>query len=141
MAYEVLSAIAARSPAGEPMLSISAAGRIRVNTDATKLLRAMGAERVLLLWDKDKRKIAITPADKHDNRSYKLKINSAKGVAEFAAKATMRAIGWSSVRTLRIAVHQTGKMLEGTMPEDALRSKVPHARGLASPVEPAKDRT
>jgi hypothetical protein len=126
--YEILSASADRSPAGRPTLTVYPDGAIRVNTNATTLLREMGAERVLLLWDRDKRKLAIMPAAKNDVRSYKLRFDSARGVSGFAAKAMMKKIGWNAERTVRIPVNQINKMLEGTVPMDYLKGKLPHAQ-------------
>ena len=132
MGYEVLGATADRSPAGRPTISVQPNGVVRVNSEATKVLKNLGAERVLLLWDKEKRRVAVAAATKNDARSYKLRVDPKKGVAQFAAKAAMRHIGWIAERSVRIPVRLVEKMLEGTIPAENLQ------RGGASDLAKAK---
>ncbi len=120
MGYEILSARTQRKPAGRPMISIQPNGQIRFNVQATEILKRLGIERVLLLWDKDKHKIAIALASKNDDRSYKVRYDPKKNVAQVAAKAIVPQIGWNAERSVRIAVHQSEKTLEGIVPLDCL---------------------
>lgn len=120
MAYEVLGASDRRKPAGRPMVSIQPSGSIRVNIEATQILKELGAERVLLMWDQDRRKIAITPAAKNDQRSFKLRYDPSGNGAQFAAKSLASRIGWHAEQSVRILIHQSGELLEGVLPAENL---------------------
>jgi hypothetical protein len=43
---------------------------MRLNADATAVLRESRAEQILLLWDDDKKEIALSVASKHDPRAF-----------------------------------------------------------------------
>jgi hypothetical protein len=120
MGYEVQSASTERAPAGRPVLTIQPSGAVRANIEACKVLKELGAERVLLLWDKDRRKIGIAAAAKNDARSYKLRYDSDLRSAQFSAKATFKRLGWSADHSVRVPVHLSDKMLEGTLPAEHL---------------------
>jgi hypothetical protein len=120
LGYEVQSALTNRSPAGRAVISVQPSGVLRMNLEATELLKELNAVRVLLLWDSEKRKIAVAPAAKNDSRSYKLSYDSKKRSAQFAAKATIKNIGWYSDKSVRIPVHVVDKMLEGILPAEYL---------------------
>lgn len=118
MGYEIFES---RSPqTGKPGLSIKPNGAIRLNADVGKILKERGAEHVLILWDKRKRKMAISIAPKSDSRAYKLKYDARGSGATFAAKAFAKYIGWNSSRSMMLPVKISDEMLEVTLPQENL---------------------
>jgi hypothetical protein len=122
MAYEILGAVMARRPAGHPSISIQPAGSIRINKEAAEILQGLGAERLLVMWDQAKRKIALAPSPSSDTRSYKLRYYAGHNGAQIAVKAIMSRIGWNAEHSVRIRVHLADNLLEGTVPSEFLNS-------------------
>ena len=123
MAYEQQKRGLERSPAGREMVSILPDGAMRLNQDATAILDELGAERVLLLSDEPKRKIAIAYAEADDSSAYRLWYSRKRNSSQFAAKRFARRIGWSAKQAVRVPLRWNGKLLEGTIPPDFLSQK------------------
>jgi hypothetical protein len=99
-----------------PAVSIRPDGGMRLNAAAAEFLKAKGADRVLLLWDEDKNKIAISVAPKQDTRGFKLHYNTEWKGASFAAKAFFGHIGWKADRTVPLTLTWVNSMFEATLP-------------------------
>ena len=84
MGYEVFSRKTSR--AGTPMLTISKLGRISFNKHATNRLSKDVVEFVILLWDKEARRIAIRPISKKEPRAYRVTYGIKGNGAGFSAK-------------------------------------------------------
>jgi len=118
MAYEVFENKSIRFDS--PSLSISPNGGMRLNPDAAAILKAAGAEQVLLLWDKGKHRIAISVVHDKDSRAYKLKYRSTGNGASFSAKAFAKHIGWKAGRFVALPLRSVDGMLEATLPSEHL---------------------
>jgi hypothetical protein len=90
MAYEVYEKVVKRTTS--PTVSISKLGRISFNAASTETLRKNAIEYVLLLWDKDTRKIAVKSTSKKDARSYVLRFTQKNRMSGFAAKTFLNHI-------------------------------------------------
>src|SRR5690348_15937302 len=84
MAYEIFTRKVIR--AGLPTLTITKLGRLSLNKTATVMLEKNAVEYVLVLWDKDDRKIAIRPITKKDPRAYSVTYGVKGNGAGFSAK-------------------------------------------------------
>jgi hypothetical protein len=90
MAYEVYEKVVKRTTS--PTMSISKLGRISFNAASTETLRKNAIEYVLLLWDKDTRKIAVKSTSKKDARCYVLRFTQKNRMSGFAAKTFLNHI-------------------------------------------------
>ena len=74
--------------------------RISANSPAARVFHQRAVEFVLLLWDKDNRKLALRPLTKKDARAYKLSYGQVKNNqpngATFSARTFLSHIGWDS---------------------------------------------
>ena len=68
MAYEVYQRTSFRVE--DPALSLTPDGKIALNAPAVRLLREANVKFVLLLWDKNNRKVALKAAVKGDTNAY-----------------------------------------------------------------------
>jgi len=129
MAFEVFDSRWQR-PAGTPTISIRPKGAIRLNVDATRLIKSKGFERVLLLWDREKRKLAISSAPELDKRAYRVTYSPTGSSATIGAKAFPAFIGLAVDRSVSLpAEFQTG-MLQATIPAEYLGASAdPTERG------------
>ena len=97
MAYEIFEKKATRI--GAPAITISK-DRISANCPAARVFHQRAVEFVLLLWDKDNRKLALRPLTKKDARAYKLSYGQVKNNqpngATFSARTFLSHIGWDS---------------------------------------------
>src|SRR5258708_38189839 len=76
-----------------PTMAIKPDGRLRLNADATALLRDLGATRIHLLWDKERRRIGPKAAPSDDASAYKLTFGNKQHSIDIGAKAFLRHIG------------------------------------------------
>jgi hypothetical protein len=84
MGYEIFEKTVRRDT--EPRVTISTLGRIQFNATASRILDKNVVETVLLLWDKDTRKIGIKSITKKDDRAYRMRYAKKGKGAGFAAK-------------------------------------------------------
>jgi hypothetical protein len=82
--YEIFEKTVRRDT--EPRVTISTLGRIQFNATASRVLDKNAVETVLLLWDKDARKIGIKSITKKDDRAYKVRYAKKGKGAGFASK-------------------------------------------------------
>lgn len=90
MAYVVYEKVVKRTTS--PTVSISKLGRISFNAASTETLRKNAIEYVLLLWDKESRKVAVKSTSKKDTRSYTLRFTQKNRMSGFAAKTFLNYI-------------------------------------------------
>jgi hypothetical protein len=122
VSFTVLDAGAeGRRRLAEPMMIVQPDRRIRLNAEASNLLQAEGATRVLVLWDQAARKIALSITQDSDKRGYRLGYN-ARGGAKFTAKAFLGKIGWKANIQVRLPVKIVNGMLEAVLPVESLKT-------------------
>ncbi len=114
MAYEVFQRKHVRSES--PAISITKTGRIVLNAAATRLVREMKINAVLLLWDREERKFAIRKADSSDPHAYKVRFQ--RHWALFGARPFLKHIGWelTETRALPASWNENSKMFEVKLP-------------------------
>ena len=122
MAYEVYQRSNFRTE--EPALSLVPDGRIALNVAATRRMAEAGVKSVLLLWDSQKRKIAIRAAPLGDKNAYVVSY-AGHNRATLAAKSFFAYVGWKSGKRqkVRAAWDPKLRMLEASLPIDMLDSK------------------
>lgn len=109
------------------MVSIRPKGAIRLNAEATNLLRSKGVVRVLILWDRDKHKLALSIAPDGDKRAYRVTYSSRGSSATIGAKSFGAFIGFSADRAVSLPADYQGGMLQATVPVEYLNKGVGHA--------------
>jgi hypothetical protein len=121
MAYEVFERVIKRVTT--PMLSISSLGRLSFNTAASDMLHRMAVADVLLMWDRENRKIAIRSINKKDDRSYRMRFSRRNKAAGFAAKAFLEYIGYdySESRSFPCVWNEDQGMFEISLTAEAFK--------------------
>jgi hypothetical protein len=115
MAYEAFTRTSVRI--SEPALTFTATGRIVLNAAATRVILEAGIKSVLLLWDKDNKKIALKATTKTDKNGFA--ISTTRGYSgSLRAKSFLSHIGWSPTQrqTLTAVWNQKERMLEVALP-------------------------
>lgn len=95
-----------------PVLSIQANGVIRLNKAAAASLGEPA--QVVMLWDRQNRKIGISPAKDGDERAYR--ISYANGSAKIVPRAFLKYIGFTSERTLNLPAELSKGILQASLP-------------------------
>ncbi len=95
MPYEIFTR--KRIQSGTPAVSFGPMGRVGLNQASTQILQANAVEFILLLWDKDNRRVAIRPITKRDKRAYKLSYT--KSSAQFSGKSFLEYINYDFSET------------------------------------------
>jgi hypothetical protein len=114
MAYEVLNSSENTHRASiDPMFQLRPDGVMRFNVTAAQELRKLGLERVLVLWDRGKYKVAFSAAPPNDQRAYKVTYNRKGNGAQLVARTFPRYVGLIAEAPIRVSIHLQGKMLEG----------------------------
>lgn len=83
----------------EPKCTISRLGRLQFNSSAGAILHRNAVEQVLLLWDKDSRKIGVRSINKKDPRAYTVRFAGKHKGAGFAAKTFLEWIQYDHSET------------------------------------------
>lgn len=78
-----------------PAMAIRPEGRLRLNSAAAALLKDAGATRVWILWDRDRLRIALKPAEQSEVKAFKLGSGS-NSSTDISVKAFLKHIGWSA---------------------------------------------
>jgi hypothetical protein len=114
MAYETFSRTGIR--VGSPTLAITPNGRISLNAAACRILASLGSKHVLLLWDKEKLKMAVKATTKAEKNTFSVSMTLHGGTTR--AKSFFDYAGWSaSLReTLPATWNPTEKMFEVSLP-------------------------
>jgi len=106
-----------------PVISLRPSAAIRLNIIAMRLLAKDGVERVRVLWDAQKRKIALAAAN-DDPNAYKVYVSKARNQAHIGAKSFAGFIGLSPGATVKVYASYSNKMLEATVPKEAFDTDV-----------------
>jgi hypothetical protein len=120
MPFEVFSS-GSRRPAGAPAVSIQPSGVLRLNYESAEILKRARASRVLVLWDGERRKLAIQPVNSADPRAYRLTFNARGNMASIAAKSFARSIGWAAPRSVKMPAEWVDGMLQAKVPVEHLK--------------------
>jgi hypothetical protein len=103
-----------------PGASISPAGTVKLNKEATVLLRDLGATHVLVHWDEERTLLGISVADESDTRGYRLTWHPRGSGVAFAAKAFFAHLGWHADHGVSISLEWQKKMLVAKLPWENL---------------------
>jgi hypothetical protein len=120
VSFEVFDSKTNRRAAGEATLVLRPGGKARFNRDAAHFLKEQGVERVVILWDKERRKIGIAPAKPSDSRGYSLGFNTAGNSADIAIRAFSKYVGIDAEQSIRIPLKIVDGVLEGVIPREYL---------------------
>jgi hypothetical protein len=107
MAWEVYERVVRRSTV--PRLTISKLGRISFNAAATDTLAKSNVSHVLLLWDREARKVGVRAVGKKDSRSYSVHYAAKNASAGFAAKTFLDFIHYNFSKTQGFLCHWNDK--------------------------------
>lgn len=92
MPYEIFGKrITRNNPAS---ITIGTTGRLGLSKAAAELLSREAFDHVLLMWDADRKRVAIRPIRKKDSRAYRVNFSASKAGAGIAAKAFCDYIGY-----------------------------------------------
>lgn len=126
MGYEeyMVSTRAIRSKV--PTMSLRRGAKIGLNLQVVEILKREGFERVLLLWDVEKRKVALARAP--EGKGYSVTYNKYLNQASIGVKSFADHIGLKPNERVKIALSYKNELLEGVVPEEALikRKKPEH---------------
>jgi hypothetical protein len=117
LAYEVFQRTSVRVDV--PVLSIVPGGRVAINAAACRILTQAGIKTVIILWDKDKCKMAVKAAPKGEKNSFTVTFAADLHSGTFAAKSFLQHIGWHATKreTLPTVWNASEKMFELSLPE------------------------
>lgn len=123
MPYEIFTRKVVR--AKNPTLAISKSGRIAINKAAALIFEKNAVEFVLLLWDKENRKIGIRPITKKDSRAYPVKYGPKNNGAYFAAKTFFDYVNldYAETRAFPAVWNEEESILEAQIPAEHLRDE------------------
>jgi hypothetical protein len=107
-------------PAKVPAISIRASGVIHLNADIVQIFSRQKVTHVVLLWDKEKHRLAIVPDETGDEAAYRVTYGKTGNYAGIAAKAFAKHIGWCSERSVRILVGMSEGRIEAAVPSEYL---------------------
>jgi hypothetical protein len=122
MGYEIFEKTIRRDT--EPRVTISTLGRLQFNASASKVLYKHAIEAVLLLWDKDTRKMAIKSKSGKDERAYQMRYAKKSKGAGFAARTFLEWCGYdySQTKSYPCEWNEGESMFEVSLPPAAPKS-------------------
>jgi len=85
----------------EPALALAPRGRIALNAASTRIFESAGVKAVKILWDKEKRGIALQAADRGERDTYSVAFSKGRS-ASVTTRAFFRYIGWTASRRLTV---------------------------------------
>lgn len=120
----------------EPAVTFSVEGRLAFNATICRLFDDAAVENVLLLLDREQRKVAVRPITKKDARSYKVSYAKIKAGCNVSAKAFLdwAKIDYSERQTYPAQWNMHEAILEITLPREAFKD----AQKRIVAVEPRK---
>ena len=120
MGYEVFERTSIRASA--PKLSIVPGGRIAINAAAVRILVKAGVGFVVLLWDKDTRRVALKSTSKGNKNAFAISITPDQHSGSLRAKSFLAHIGWNAPHRQMLDAYwnEKEKMFEMTMPQEFL---------------------
>lgn len=122
MGFEVISR-KTRMFVGTPAISFTKLGRLSFNTVASAQLRENKAEKVLLLWDKEVKRIGVQISTKEDDRAYKINWSPRGDGGGFTASTVIKYIGLdiSETRSMPVKWDEQQRMFIIDIPEKYLK--------------------
>jgi hypothetical protein len=123
MSFEVLSR-KNRVFVGTPAISLTKLGRLAFNTTASVQLKENKAEKVLLLWDKETKRIGVQViTTKEDDRAYKIHWSPRGDGCGFTASTALKQIGFdtSETRSMPVKWDEQERMFIIEVPEKYLK--------------------
>jgi hypothetical protein len=113
---------------------------MQFNKSATARLERDAVENVLLLWDKEARKVALRSISKKDSRAYKVAYGAKGNGAGFSTKTFFDHIGldYSESRTVPVEFGDGDILMEFQIPEECF---IKGEQPKLVRVEPRKGRT
>src|SRR5882724_3544369 len=138
MGYEIFTC--KRSRITTPGISINPHGRIGLNRATSLIFEKIAVQFVLLLWDQDRRHLAIRPIVKKDSRAFG--VSFAKSSAMFTAKTFFEHIGFKTAETQSFPAtwNEAENMLEVEIPAQYLKSEKDAGQAEQKPLELAPAR-
>jgi len=112
-----------RSRGGEPELSITPQGRIRINAAGCRILLREKIKAALLMWDPAARKVAIKACLAKDKNAYAVSILHQR-TGSISAKTFLNHIGWSAEKHRSVPARWNAeeRMFEATLPEQPVKT-------------------
>jgi hypothetical protein len=106
-----------------PSMAIRPDGRLRLNSDATAMVRGLGVNRIQLYWDKERRRIGLKAAPDNDASSYKLTFSGQQNSIDIGAKAFIRHIGLELTQKLdtKLEWNEGEQMFQAKLPRNGNR--------------------
>lgn len=103
-------------------VTLNSYGRMQFNKSATARLEKDAVENILLLWDKDSRKVGLRSISKKDPRAYKVAYGAKGNGAGFSTKTFFDYIGldYSESRTIPVEIGDGEILMEFQIPEEGL---------------------
>ncbi len=103
-------------------LSIAPKGRIALNAAAARVAVGQGINTVLLLWDKERRRLALKATTKADTNGYRLTLATDLRNATLSATTFLRHIHWNAPQrvTLETIWNEKSRMFEVVLPSEYL---------------------
>lgn len=107
----------------EPAVTFSGEGRLAFNATVCRLFHKMVVQNVLLLLDREQRKVAVRPLVKKDARSYTVSYAKVKTGCNVSGKAFLdwAKIDYSKLRTYPAYWNENEGFLEITLPREAFK--------------------
>ena len=123
MAYEIFSRKVQRK--GIPAVSITPYGRLAFNRPLVKILEDNAFERVLLLWDADRHRLAIRPITKNDPRSYQISFRSKESGVGVSIKTFLDHydIDYSETRSIPAVLNADDMIVEVDLPPEMIKKE------------------
>jgi hypothetical protein len=125
LGYEVYEKVVRRTTS--PTMTISKLGRLSFNAAAAETLHKSAVEYVLLLWDKDARKVAVRSTAKKDARAYTIRYAAKYKLAGFAAKTFLNHIQYDFTTTNQYPCtwDEQSEMYEVQLPPERFNAQEP----------------
>jgi hypothetical protein len=130
MAWEIFTKQVIRN--AEPTVSITTMGRLALNKAAAAILGKSAAELVLLLWDKEQRKVGIrVTTNKKDQRAYRISYGAKGNGGGFSSVTFLNYIhyDWSKTRSFPMDWNESEGTFVFSIPAEHLTGK-PEAQQL-----------
>jgi len=129
--WEIFERVVRRSI--NPTVNISKLGRFNFNGAATKILHDNAVESVLLMWDKDARRIGIRRVGKKEARAYTVHYTRKNAYSGFAAKTFLVHIGYdySETTTFQVDWNEEDGTFVFSLSTAENKQQVQHSPGLA----------
>jgi hypothetical protein len=138
MAYEIFSRKVRKLRT--PAVTVTKLGRLAFNKAATAPFEKNGVDNVFLMWDAERRQIAVRPTNKKDPRAYTVTYGRKGNGAGFSAKTFFDYIefDYSESRSMTAEWNDQEMMFEIKVPEDFLANRRQQVMPLGMPKRQAK---